>query len=111
MEEDIELYVCSTASMKLHIYTSAGTTEVDLDFRPRALTFINDTYYAIGGHLALSVEIRQKENNEVVYNIDVRDNVSSLGASPDGHHLCVGMDGGLLLSAHMISIKSLMLLR
>ena len=98
MEEDIELYVCSYDSAKLHIYTSSNTTEIRLCFLPHAIAFIGDTsLYAIGGHNPPTLEIRRKDNNEFMRNIHVRSHVFSLAASPDGLQLCVGMDDRLLL--------------
>jgi len=99
MEEGIELFVCLTAKKKLHISTSYGATEVDLGFQPWVLAFINDSSFAIGGGRVKlgSLEIRLKDNNELIHEIDLPNVVYSLAVSPDGHYLCVGMLGSLFV--------------
>ena len=91
MEDDIELYVCSYDARKLDIYTNSDIAEVDLGFAPYFLTFINDTSYAVGGHNPPSLQIRKKDSNLLMQNINVIRGVYSLAVSPDGLHICVGM--------------------
>ena len=105
MDEDIELYVCSASTKELHIYTSSNLAEVHLEFWSWALTFINDTSYAVGGDFPPSLQIRRKDDNELIQNIDVLSEVSSLSVSTDGRHLCVGMWRGLFVIVQIITVS------